>query len=82
MEVRYLARLTGGPMDGVTVVHPGPWPLPDELAMPLDDSGTYHKTRESQLTEDVPNVARGAEYEWRPRHDLYTAPTPKVTQEV
>lgn len=64
-EQVYLARFIGGPLDGETRMSSGPWPLADEWTVAWSEAGVYRKVRESQLTEDHPNVARGAEYEWQ-----------------
>lgn len=66
-ESRYLMRTIGGPFPGDRV-SPGPWPLPDSLSVPGED-GAYVKVRESQLTDDLPGVMRGAEYEWHKEPD-------------
>jgi hypothetical protein len=64
-EPVYLARFVGGPLDGQTRRHPGPWPLPDGIVYDLKMRGRYHKQSESQLERDMPGVARGAEYLWK-----------------
>ena len=52
-------------------VAPGPWPLPDEIPVSLRVPGSeerlagiYRKVDQSQIAEDHPGLARGAQYEW------------------
>lgn len=68
----YGMRYRGGPFDGDTLlVEPGTplhaWPLVDRVEV---EGGHYQKIGESQLSEAVPGLLRGAEYEWRPEADL------------
>lgn len=64
-----LVRTRGGPHQGVRFMPvtklAAAWPPPDEIAA---HGGRYVKVSQSALTEGEaahPNVARGAEYEWR-----------------
>ena len=63
-------RLKGGPWDGQNRITPV-WPPPEVMQM---EGGEYRQQRRSQLTDEdmeaMPNVGRGAEYEWEPAVEL------------
>lgn len=68
----YSIRFAGGILDGTTAFASpqATWPLPDVIdgsnhPILFGEPGAYHKISESQLTEDLPFISRGAQYEWR-----------------
>lgn len=72
MSESFLIRTIGGPYDNQTRVvatsQGWSWPLPDELAHDVDDTGRYVKASESTLPPQCEGsrLMRGVQYEWQP----------------